>query len=198
MQRVLVAILSVILLSCSFSAQARDEAETLRNEIEVRGFHGGDPTVRAYLEKAITDNFSLNFTAFTTRGWDEVTLGPTYYVTPEMSLAVGMGASRYIASNESAKSSHQTASAFWFWKTDTWEAEVLVERYSRDPKPWYQEGYAQKHINGGLSVGVFAKKDSGWGPRLSYDFNRNIAVWASPLVKRTGDSIAVLGVKVSF
>lgn len=115
-----------------------------------------------------------------------------------MLVGAGIGASRYKAGDENSKSSHQTVSAFWFWKTDAWEAEVLAERYSRDPKLGYREGYAQRRISSGLSVGVFAKKDSGWGPRLSYDINRNINVWVTPLVKRTGDATAILGGKVGF
>ena len=197
MQKIFV-MLAAILASCPLAVQASDGTEIPKNEIEVRGFIRGDPTVRGYFEKTITDNVSLNLSAFKTRGWDEVTVGPTYYITPEMSVGAGFGTSRYIASNENTKSSHNTASAFWFWKTDTWEAEVLVERYSRDPKPWYQEGYAQKRINSNLAVGMFAAKDSGWGPRLSYSINENINVWVSPLVKRVGDTTAILGVVASF
>lgn len=198
MPRVLVIMLSVILSSFSLAVQASDGAEIPKNEIEVRGFSRGDPTVRAYFEKNITDNVSLNLSAFKTRGWDEITVGPTYYVTPEMSVGVGFGTSRYVANDENTKSSHMTTSAFWFWKTNTWEAEVLVERYSRDPAPWYQEGYVQKRINSSLSVGMFVKKDSGWGPRLSYAIDENTEVWVSPLVKRVGDGVAIVGVMVSF
>ncbi len=198
MKRILVVTLSAILLSCSFVAQARDEAEILRNEIEVRGFYRGDPTVRGYFEKAVTENVSLNLIAFKAHGWDEVTVGPTYYITPEMSVSVGIGTSRYMASDEGEKSFHKTGSAFWFWKTDTWEAEVLVERYSRDRKPWYQEGYVQKRINNSFAVGIFAKTDGGWGPRLSYSINKNVVVWVSPLVNKTGESPAIFGIKVSL
>lgn len=192
------AILAVTLSIFPYSAQAGDEREIRRNEIEVRGFSGGDPTARGYFEKAVTDDVALALSAFKTRGWDELTVGPTVYLSPEMSVGAGFGASRYAAGGASGRSSHRTTSAFWFWKSDTWEAEVLVERYARDPAPWYAEGYAQKRINDRLSVGLFAQKGSGWGPRLSYAVDTNIAVWASLLAKRVGDGFAVVGVMVSF
>lgn len=169
-----------------------------KNEVEVRGFFRGGATVRGYFEKTITDKVSLNLLAFKARGWNEITIGPTYRITPEMSVGAGLGTSRYIANDENTKSSHDTASFFWFWKTDIWEAEILAERYSRDPKPWYQEGYAQKRISNNLAVGMFAEKYSGWGPRLSYSIDENINVWASSLVKRFGDTTAILGVMVLF
>ena len=115
-----------------------------------------------------------------------------------MFAGVGVGASLYKASNEIAKSAHQTVSAFWFWKTNGWEAEVLVERYSRDSNPWYHEGYVQTRVTDAFSIGLFAKKDSGWGPRLSYRFNQNLNVWVSPLVRRAGDASAIVGVMIGF
>ena len=190
--------LAAILAGCPLAAQAGDETEIPKNEIEVRGFVKGDPTIRGYFETTITNKVSLNLSAFKTRGWDEVTVGPMYYITPEMSAGVGFGISRYIASNENTKSTHDTVSAFWYWKTPVLEAEILVERYSRDPKPWYQEGYAQRNINDNYAVGVFAAKDIGWGPRLSYSINKNTYVWASPLVHRAGNTTAILGAKVLF
>jgi hypothetical protein len=193
-----IAVLAVTLSILAQAVMADDGADSLKNEIEVRGFSKGDPTVKAYFEKSITDTVALSLTAFKTRGWDEVTLGPTYYLTPDMSVGAAFGTSRYAATDENTKSAHGTASAFWFWKTDTWEAEVLVERYRRDPAPWYREGYAQRRINDGLSVGLFAKTDSGWGPRLSYSINENLNLWFVPLVKRTGDAAAVGGMAVSF
>jgi len=77
---------------------------------------------------------------------------------------------------------------------------VLVERYSRDPAPWFHEGYVQKRIYNynNLSVGIFEKKDSGWGPRFSYGLNENITVWVTPLIKKVGDATAILGIQVSF
>lgn len=192
------AICAITLSGFSLAAQASDGTETPKNEIEVRGFAKGDSTVKAYFEKAITDTVSLNLTAFKTRGWDAATVGPTFHISPAMSLGIGLGTSRYMANDERSKSSHATASLFWFWKTDAWEAEVLVERYSRDPKPWYQEGYAQKRIGNGFAAGVFAKKDTGWGPRLSYRITENINVWVAPLVKKSGNTTAILGGVVSF
>lgn len=186
-------------LSCfSQAVRAGDGAEMHSNEIEVRGFSKGAPTVRAYFEKSITDTVAVNLSAFKTRGWDEVTVGPTYYLTPEMSVGVGFGTSRYAATDETTKSAHNTASAFGFWKADVWEAEVLVERYRRDPAPWYREGYVQRQINDSVSVGLFASTERGWGPRVSYAINGNLNVWVSLLVKRVGDATAVAGMMVSF
>lgn len=198
MQRRTLAIFAATLSFLPHIALADDGTETHRNEIEVRGFSGGDPTARGYFEKTVTAEVSLALSAFKTRGWDELTVGPTLYLTPEMSVGAGFGVSRYAAGGESGKSAHRTMSAFWFWQTDAWEAEALVERYARDPAPWYAEGYVQKWINERLSLGLFAQKGSGWGPRLSYAIDANIAVWATPLAKSTGDSAAIVGVMVSF
>lgn len=156
-------ILAATLSAVPLAVQAGDGAVAHNNEIEVRGFSRGDPTLRAYFEKSITDKVALNLSAFKMPGWDEVTLGATYYVTPEMSLGAGFGASRYAATAENTKSAHNAASAFRYGKTDASEAELLVERYQRDPTPWYREGYVQKRINDSLSVGLLAKTDSGWG-----------------------------------
>jgi len=197
MQKTL-AILAVTLSIFAPAVQAGDDAEMHRNDIEVRGFSAGEPTARGYFETAITDDVALALSAFKTRGWDEVTVGPTVYLTPEMSVGAGFGASRYAAGGENGKSAHRTASAFWFWKTDAWEAEALVERYARDPAPWYAEGYVQKRIDDRLSVGLLAQKGSGWGPRFSYAIDGNIEVWASPLVKRAGNVAAIVGAMVSF
>src|SRR5437867_11313216 len=103
-----------------------------------------------------------------------------------------------MANDATSKSSDTTVSSLWFWKTHAWEAEVLVDRSSLDPKPWYQEGYVQKRISRGFAAGVFAIKDTGWGPRLSYSITENINVWVSPLVKKSGDTTAILGGIISF
>ena len=198
MQRILVALSAAIFQGISPAVQAGDDASILNNEIEIRAFHNGDPTARGYFEKAITESIAVNVTVFASHGWEQITVGPTYYLTPEMSVGLNVGTSSYQASNQTAKSAHGTISAFWFWKSAIWEGEVLVERYRRDPQPWYREGYIQKRLGNDLSMGIFAQTDSGWGPRLSYKISRNADVWVSPLLKKTGDSKAILGAKFTF
>ena len=197
MKRLVFSIIPMM-LGAAVSAQPGNNGEALRNELEVRGFQREGLTAKLYLEKPVTERFALNLTAFKARGWDELIVGPTFHFSPQMSLALGAGVSRYRASGESAPSSHGTLSASWFWSTETWGAEALVERYGRDPAPWYREGYLQKRIDGGLSAGLFAKSGSGWGPRLSYDINRQANIWVASFVKQTGEAKVVLGIKVSF
>ncbi len=173
----------------------------LTGEVEIRYHRGGQPTTKGYFEKPLTDNWGVYLSAFTTRGWDEVTVGPVYYVTPEMSVGIGVGSSRYMASDEEEKSSHPTTSAFWYLKSENWEAELLVERYKRDSvAPTYHEAYVQRKVADNLSVGIFVQSDLGWGPRISYTANKNLSFWASPIIRRSGESTTtvVIGVSISF
>ena len=192
------AVLCLLMPMFSLDVQARDQLETPKSDVEIRGFNKGSATVRGYFDKALTTDISLGISAFKARGWDEVTVGPTYYINPEMSAGLGLGASFYRANNENAKSAHQTVSGFWYWKTNGWEAEILMERYSRDSNPWYHEGYVQRRVSDGISVGLFAKKDSGWGPRLNYRVNQNLNLWVAPLVRRSGEASGIVGAIISF
>ena len=182
----------------SLAIEASDQLEPARSDVEIRGFNKGSATVRGYFDKALTPGVSLGISVFKTHGWDAATIGPTYYINAEMSAGLGLGASFYRANNENAKSAHQTVSGFWSWKTNEWEAEILMERYSRDSNPWYHEGYVQRRVSDGISVGLFAKKDSGWGPRLNYRVNQNLNLWVAPLVRRSGEASGIVGAIISF
>jgi hypothetical protein len=106
-----------------------------------------------------------------------------------------------MSATENKKSYHSTVSAFWFLKSENWEAEVLLERYRNDKtNPTYFETYAQRKVTGDLSVGFYAQKDIGWGPRVHYNINKNLSVWASPIVNRWegSDVKAIVGISISF
>lgn len=158
------------------------------NELEVRAYRGGEPSIKLYLEKSFSDKIAVSITAFKTRGWDEATVGPVYYVTPEMSVGISIGASYYASSDEYSKSSHLTYSTFWYWKTDAVESTVTFEYYARDPKPWYYSAYLQTPITKNFSAGVFAEKTIGFGPRFTWSVNKSVSLWVVPIVKKDGDS----------
>ncbi len=60
--------------------QAGDQTGAARSDVEIRGFNKGSATVRGYFDKPLTSGVSLGISAFKTRGWDAVTVGPTYYI----------------------------------------------------------------------------------------------------------------------
>ena len=81
-----------------------------------------------------------------------------------MSVGLGLGASFYRANNENAKSAHQTVSGFWSLKTNGWEAEILMERYSRDPTPWYQKAMCSGVYLTAFLLGCLPRKIAGGDP----------------------------------
>lgn len=177
-----------------------EESDVPSNILETRLYRGGNPSAKLYLEKSLTEELAVSLVAFKTRGWNEATIGLVYYITPEMSVGLGGGISQYAASNESTKSSHKTVSGFWYWKNDAIEAEVTVERYSRDPKPWYYNIYGQVPVSGKVSVGIFGEKYTGWGPRVSFAAHKNFTIWVSPILKKDRDSEVslVVGAQIPF
>lgn len=186
-------------------AEEKPEA-SLSNMIEVRGYRGGDPVVKAYFETEVAENTVAYLSVATLRGWDEVTVGLAYYLTPALEVGLGFGASWYIAAEEEKKSAHFTVSAFGYYETD-WEknnieASLIVEHYARDPvAPWYYEAYFEMQVGeSDWSTGVFAEKYVGWGPRLSFAPRDNIKVWFVPIVGQDGDSkvTAIFGIQYLF
>ncbi|MDO8565698.1 MAG: hypothetical protein Q7S04_00740 [Candidatus Moranbacteria bacterium] len=151
------------------------------NMLEYRSYRG-DYVARAYFEKSLTEKVAVYLSASKARGFESLTVGPAYYITPEMEIGMSIGSSRYAASNEDQKSSHGTVSSFFYWKTDRIESEVIVEKYSRDSNPWYYYAYVQTPITSGWLVGLHSEKDVGWGPRFSRAFGKNASLWIVPLV----------------
>lgn len=170
------------------------------NELELRTYRGGsgDYLAKLYAEKSLTDEWAFFLSASKARGFEGLTVGPAYYITPEMEIGFSIGASRYASDEEESPRSHRTTSAFWYWKTDAIEAEVTVERYSRDPKPWWYNAYVQTPVTENLSLGVYSEYGVGWGPRLSYTVGKYGSIWLSPIIKRLGDTVAIVGVTIPF
>lgn len=165
------------------------------NMVEYRGYRGsGDYVARAYFEKSLSENAAIFLAAAKARGFESVIVGPAYYITPDMEVGVGVGTSRYAASDEGERFSHATVSSFFYWKTDKIESEVVIEKYSRDPS-LYHYAYIQTPIFSQVSAGIFSEKDVGWGPRISWAFSKNANLWIVPIVKKTGDATIVVGVQ---
>ena len=187
--------------------KAAEEPETsLSNFIEVRGYRGGDPVIKAYFETEVAENTVAYLSAVKLRGWDEVTIGLAYYLTPELEVGLGFGASWYSAAEEAEKSTHFTVSEFGYYETD-WEknnieASLVVEHYARDhTDPWYYEAYVEMQLGeSDWSAGVFAEKYVGWGPRLSFAPRDDIKIWFVPIVGQDDYSTttAIFGIQYLF
>ena len=167
------------------------------NSIELRHYRGGGQSIRAYFEKEVVKDLVVHLTASKSRGFEGLTIGSAYYLTPDMEVGLGFGSSRYAAANDD-KRSHGTLSGFWYWKTSQIQALLYLERYRHDPAPWYYYGYAQKRITGDFSAGIYGETHVGWGPRVSWSLNKNVDLWAAAPVKKRGDVSTVIGIEIAF
>ena len=78
------------------------------------------------------------------------------------------------------------------------QALVYLERYRRDPAPWYYYNYAQTRIIGDFSAGIYGETHVGWGPRVSWSINKNTDLWAAVPLKKRSDISAVMGIEIAF
>lgn len=168
------------------------------NSTELRHYRGGGQLFKAYFEKEIVKDLAVHLIANKARGFEGLTIGPAYYLTRDMEIGLGFGSSRYAAANEADKRLHGTLSAWWYWKTNQVQAEVTLERYRHDPKPWYYYSYAQIPITGNFSAGIYGETDVGWGPRVSWSLNKNSNIWAAVPIKKRSDKSAVIGIEITF
>lgn len=201
MKKVLLMFL-MILFCFPFIANAHEEeseesSTSFANELEFRNYVHGSPSVKVYLEQELSDSLSLSVTVSHQRGWDELTTGPVYYVTKDISVGLAVGVSRYMSDTEEKRKNHATLSSFIYMNNDVWEGEILVEKYARDPSLWY-EAHLERLVTDNISLGVYAEKSIGWGPRISYSVNDRVRVWASPIVDRTGETTALFGLQIAF
>jgi hypothetical protein len=174
-------------------------ASEYANELEARMRKNGSLSVKMYLEKPINEDVSVYVSAYKSRGWSEFTFGPVIYITPELSVGAGVGTSYYMGISDEKEKYHTTLSGFVYYKTKEWEAELLAERYRKDPDaPFYGEAYIQKKVTESLWLGLYGDTDLGWGPRLSYEVSNRVSVWFTPLAHRKGETTAVFGVKFAF
>lgn len=195
-----VAIMAALMcVSVAQAAETKEEESSPSNSIELIGYRGG-VTAKAYLEHEVTENLVVFLSAANSKGFDEVTVGPAYYITPELQVGISAGVARYAAGNEDEKSSHSVALAFVYYKSDSVEAEVTAEKYGRDPEPWYYQTYVQWSVGGNWFAGVYGEADVGWGPRISWAFHKNASVWAAPIIEQLGDdkNKIVGGVAIAF
>jgi len=180
-------------------ASKSDSVDDVKNNrIEIRTHHGGKPSIEAYMQKSFSDNVVVSVDMFKTHGWDELTIGPAYYITPEMVVGVGVGIAYYASWESNNKSSHLMYSAFWSWETDTVESEVTVEYYYSYPKSWHYSAYLQTPITENFSAGFFIEKAIGFGPRLSWSVNKTVNLWVTPIIKKDGESNISLIAGVQF
>lgn len=173
----------------------KTEESLVSGSVEVIGSR--DTGVWFYAERKVAENWALFISASKyQKGFQEITFGPAYYLKPEIQVGVSLGAAQYASSDRS----RLVVSAFVYMETDNLKAEVLFEKYGRDPKPYYRV-YAETPvtpISKQLAIGVYGEQDAGWGPRISWSFNENINIWLAPLVERQGGNVLVGGIQFTF
>ncbi|MFZ2299741.1 MAG: hypothetical protein WAW00_01230 [Candidatus Moraniibacteriota bacterium] len=184
-------------------AQAADKAEeesSPSNSIELVGYRGGDPRLKAYFEYAMTDDIAMSLSASKSKGFGEVTVGPAYYITPELQVGVSVGVAHYATADEDKESNHKVVSGFVYYKSDAVEGELSAARYNRDPDPTWYQTYVQWSLNDNWAAGIFGEAAIGWGPRISWTFHKNMSLWVAPIVKQLGDDDhrRVGGIAVAF
>ncbi len=182
-----VAILATLMFTSV--AQAADKAEEESppsNSIELIGYRG-DVAAKIYFEHGVTENFAVSLNIWKSKGFVEVTVGPAYYITPEVEVGAGIGTSRYMADDAENESSHRVATVWGYIKNDAMEGEITVSRYASDPNPWYYQAYAQWSVGGNWSAGVYGEADVGWGPRLAFTPHKRVTLWIAPIAKKLGD-----------
>lgn len=168
--------------------------------VRVTGYPGGDRVVELYIEQPVTKRWAGFLSATMTQGFEEVTGGPAYYITPEIFVGLSYGTARYAAADEDEKSSHAVVSGFAYWETSTFEGELTLERYRDDPDPWYYQGYLERYLTPHWSFGVYGETDVGWGPRIAWSPHDRARIWLSPILKKTGESESALvgGIQIAF
>lgn len=183
------------------TAQAQaEETETspspISGSVEFIGYRG-DFAFWGYAERKVTEKAALSISAAKYKtGFQEVTFGPTYHFTPELQMGVSLGATQYTSSD----SSRLVVSVFGSLETDHLKAEVLFEKYGRDPQPYYRI-YVEipVPISEKFAIGVHGEQSVGWGPRISWSMNKNIDLWlAAPVIERTGGNQLIGGLRFLF
>lgn len=174
-----------------------DEELPVSGEVEFIGSR--DSGVWLYAERKLAEKWAISLNASQyQKGFQEITFGPTYYISPEMQVGVSLGVARY----NSTDKSRFAVSAFWYWETDSLETEVVLERYGGRDHYLYYRVYAQMPvtpISEKLAVGVYGERGVGWGPRISWSFGENVNIWLAPLAfeQKSGNQV-VGGLQFSF
>lgn len=199
------ACVAVSLFFAVTQVQAAEEKESVVEEVSpavsgsVEVIGSRDTGVWVYAERKVTDNWAVFINAVKyQKGFQEVTFGPTYYITPQLQVGVSLG----VASNTSSEDSRLFISAFGYLETDSLKTEIILERFAHDSQSIsYYRFYAETPvapISERLAIGVHGEKDVGWGPRISWSFNENINIWLSPLIERQSGNVLVGGIQFIF
>ncbi len=202
--RIWLVFATVVIIASVFAAQtqvlAAEKASVVENSpisgsVEFTG--SKDFAVWLYAERKVAENLGVYINAAQFRmGFQEVTFGPAYYLTPEMQVGVSLG----MAKHSSRDDTRWSVSTFWYWKTDRVEAEATVEKHGHDPMTYYR-AYIQTPIilpSRKLAFGVYGEDGIGWGPRIAWSFGKNIDLWLAPLVERIGGNVVVGGLRFTF
>lgn len=199
LRKLFVAILATLMIPVAVQAADKEEESSPSNEVAITAYRG-DVVAKLYVEHEVMENLVVYLSASKSRGFVEVTVGPAYYITPELQVGVSAGVAHYASADEEDKNNHRVVSGFVYYKSDTVEGEVSVSRYSRDPDPTWWQTYIQVPIGGNWSAGVYGEAAIGWGPRLSWAFHKNASVWFAPIAKELGDSgnKIVGGIAIAF
>lgn len=177
----------------------KEEESSPSNSFEVIAYRG-DVVAKLYVEHEVTENLAVYLSASKSKGFGEVTVGPAYYITPELEIGISAGVAHYATADEDKEANHRVVSGFVYYKSDAVEGELSVSRYNRDPDPTWWQTYVQMPIGGNWAAGVYGEAYIGWGPRLSWEFHKNMSLWVAPIVKQLGDDNHKLvgGIAIAF
>ena len=198
LSRLFVAIMAALMFfSVAQAADNKEEESSPANSLELISYRG-DVAAKLYSEHEVMENLVVYVNATKQKGFGEITVGPAYYITPELQVGVSAGVAHYASADEDAKSNHKVVSGFVYYKSDAVEGELAVARYSRDSEPWWYQAYVQVPISNNWAAGIFGEASIGWGPRLAFAPHKRVTLWLSPLIKREGDNRLVGGIAVVF
>lgn len=184
----------LILTAQAQAEEAEKSPSPISGSVEFIGYRG-DFAFWGYAERMVTEKLAFGISAAKSKsGFQEIVFGPMYYLMPNMKAGIGVGAAQYTDREDSRLS----LSGFWSWKTEHLETEVLIEKYARDPQPYYRI-YAQTPVVSNWAAGFHGEQGVGWGPRISWSLNKNIDLWlAAPVIDRAGGDRLIGGLRILF
>lgn len=177
---------------------AAEEPSQPSTVIDVRAYGGSEVIVRGYSEKKLTEKAAVYLDVAKSRSFEELTLGPAYYLTPDVEVGVSLGVSRFSPREDAEKSWHPTVSAFFYCLRSDLEASAMVEHYGDDLDPWYWCVYAHTPVTGRISAGFHAESGVGVGPLISWSAARHVMLFVAPILWRDSDTHLIVGSQLSF
>jgi hypothetical protein len=196
MRAILIFFAVIALTACSSNAHAED----VYTELSVQRYVSKSDTdsytgTSLYVEVPVsTDSVSLWGTIYHDKLFQGVYAGVAKkYGDWQIALGVGTVRDDGIPKN--------VINPWVYYRSDTVEAYMHAEHYSKDSDPWWYKGYVQKKLSDSLFAGVYGEKDFGIGPIMTWEVAKGVKLWATVPVahkpKEEGMKF-LLGIKFVF